>query len=1452
MLLIIIFSVPSVQTYAAKKVTDDLNETYDTDIQIDRLGLNWKAELDIRKIFITDHHNDTLIYVNSLQTSILSIRNLINGNLDFDYADLSEAKLYVCTYKDETNDNLSIFAEKFDTGEKSETPFSLTSNTVSLSNSKIKITDYNLENPYVFDFSEVHLDADDFKITGPNIQAKINGLSLESVRGMSIKKLKADFSYSLEELALMSLDLESESSMIRGDITLKYGGKGMGDFENNVTILANLKNTELATDDLNAFYDEFGSNQTLRLDGDFEGTLNNFTFYISSLSTGNTELSGSYSFQNLLNEEETYHMSAKNHRIATNYYDMRRLMPRLLGDNLPKELKNLGNFTFAGITELTEKELETNSSIYSQIGSVKVDAKIGNINNSEKATYQGFINLNDFNLGKIAGTTSLGKISADLNIDGKGFTQEALNTQVSGTIASLNFEGYQYRNITLTGNLKQPIFNGELSVNDPNLRLNFKGLIDVSKKFNQYDFEADIEFAELNNLNLIERDSVSVFAGRVIMDMDGTTFDDAKGTILFKESFYQTEEDDFYFDDFQVISSFDGPIRTIEIDSPDIIQGSISGEFLVEDIPNLFRNGIGSIYANYIPKEVTTNQYIDYEFEIYNKIVELFVPQLKLGENTRVRGSVSSDESKFKLDFRSPEILLLDNYLGKVNVKVDNDNPIYNTYVSIDSIYSGYYDIAELNMINKTINDTLHIRSEFRGGTIKQDNFNLSLYHTINPQGKSVVGVKKSEITYKDNVWFINKFNNNLNKVVFDDNFKSVRIDSLVFRHNDEFIKLAGSLRDSSYKDIKLQFKDVNIGNIVPEVDSLRLQGNMNGRLHFVQKKKAYFPTSNVTIDGVVINEVPFGDLNMNITGNQDLTKYKINTTLINDQVKSINAIGEIDVSMATSQIKMDIDLNDFNLQALSPFGEDVITDIRGNASGNVLVRGAVTAPELNGLIRLKNSGMKIPYLNTDFNLDNSALIQITSNKLEIEETSIVDSRFGTKGTISGNAKHSNFKNWELDLTIDAPDRLLVLNTPPDEDALYYGTCFISGNAKIYGPINELIIDVVATTEEGTTFKIPLSDTESIGDDSFIKFLSPAEKEARISGEIVELKEITGLSLNFELDINEKAEVEVMVDPVNKSTLKGRGAGILLIEINTLGKFRMWGDFLVISGEYDFRYGGIIQKNIEVVSGGSINWQGDPARAMLNLSALYKTEANPSILLDNPAMNRKIPVNVLVDLTGELIQPEINFRIDFPRVSSIVQEELEYKLQNEEQREKQAMFLIASNSFVNDDFQGSGAFGSAIAERVNSLVADIFAQKDSKFKVLPYIVAADRTYDQDNGTELGVQITTQINERILINGKVGVPVGGVNETVVAGDIELQWLVNKDGTLRINFFNRQADVQFIGEDQIFEQGSGISYMVDFDTFRELLNKLFNRKVSLESENELLVIPDDNSPSSLYDK
>ncbi len=1443
--MVIILSIPKVQTYIATKVTTDLNETYGTDINIERLGLNWKGEVDIREIYIEDHHQDTLIYAEQLQTNILSFRNLIAGDLGFGNIDLSHAKLYVKTYKGEEDDNLNIFAEKFNTGESSGNVFSLFGNDLRLTDSHVRISDENQEDPILVELTDVNLQADDFKITGPDVEAQLEELSTKTDFGFDIKNLKGGILYTLEKLELSDITLETEASTINGTIILNHGATGFGDFNNTVEIIADLKNTQIATNDLNTLYNEFGSDQIISVDGNFKGTLNNFDFENVILNTGDSRITGDFTFINLLDKEKPYDIQLKNHNINTSYYELRRFMPRVLGNILPEQIKPLGTVTFVGTTRINGPELTTNTVLRSAIGNVTANAKLGNLDDIDNAYYEGNIKLDQFNLGKIVGTTSLGKTTADLNLKGRGFTQNTVNTEVNGSITVFNFEGYNYQKIKVSGNLRNPLFNGNLTIDDPNLKLDFTGLIDASKQFNQYDFEANVEYAELNKLNLFKRDSVSVFSGKVIMDMDGTSIDDAVGTIKFNNTFYQNEADDFFFADFLILSSFENELRTIEIKSPDIINGKISGNFLIEDIPNLFQNGIGSIYTNYIPSEVTTNQFIDYNFTVYNKVVDLFVPDLQLGENTQIKGSVSSDESKFKLDFRSPEILLFKNYLGKVNVQVDNNNPLYNTYVSVDSIYTGVYEVVDFSLINKTLHDTLYIRSEFKGGTRKEDLFNLSLYHTINQNGKSVVGVKKSDITYKDKVWYINENNNQQNKVVFDDKFKSIRIDSLVLSHENELIQLAGSLSDSTYKNVKVRFKDVNLGNITPYVDSLRLTGNINGSLDLLQKNGLYYPNAALFVDEVIINEVPFGDLDIKVRGNSDLTKYDINTTLTNKDIKSINAVGKIDVSPKNPTIDLNVDLNEFNMQAFSPFGGDVITDIRGFITGSAKVSGDYKSPDIKGRFDLQNSGLKVPYLNTDFNLNDGTQLVVTKDKIAVLKTTITDTKYDTEGTFEGFATHKNFGDWELDLAIET-DRLLVLDTPPEEDALYYGTAFISGTANIAGPIDELVVDVVATTERGTTFKIPISDTESIGDDSFIHFLSPEEKRARISGEQVVTEEIKGLSLNFELDINENAEVEVVVDQVNNSTLTGRGAGILLLEINTLGKFRMWGDFLVIEGIYDFRYGGLIQRKIAVESGGSIVWEGSPERAILNLSAVYKTEANPSILLDNPSFNRDIPVNVYVDLTGELIQPDLKFRVDFPRVSSIVKSELDFKLQNEEERQKQALFLVANNSFVNDNYEGAGTFGSSLlADRVSGLVNQLFADEDNKFKVGLDYQTGSKSPNQETSDRVGITFSTKVSERVLINGKVGVPVGGASESAIAGDLEVQWLINEDGSLRMKFFNRQGDIQFIGEDQIFEQGAGVSYSVDFDTMKELMQRLFNKKLTRAKEEEIPVLPDDNS-------
>ena len=81
-------------------------------------------------------------------------------------------------------------------------------------------------------------------------------------------------------------------------------------------------------------------------------------------------------------------------------------------------------------------------------------------------------------------------------------------TLLNQILRCLVFENYNYKNITLSGNFKHPLFDGELNIDDPNLMLTFNGLIDVSKKLNRFDFKTDIKYAELNKLKLIKNEHI--------------------------------------------------------------------------------------------------------------------------------------------------------------------------------------------------------------------------------------------------------------------------------------------------------------------------------------------------------------------------------------------------------------------------------------------------------------------------------------------------------------------------------------------------------------------------------------------------------------------------------------------------------------------------------------------------------------------------------------------------------------------------------------------------------------------------------------------------------------------------------------------------------------------------------------------------------------------------------
>ncbi len=47
-------------------------------------------------------------------------------------------------------------------------------------------------------------------------------------------------------------------------------------------------------------------------------------------------------------------------------------------------------------------------------------------------------------------------------------------------------------------------------------------------------------------------------------------------------------------------------------------------------------------------------------------------------------------------------------------------------------------------------------------------------------------------------------------------------------------------------------------------------------------------------------------------------------------------------------------------------------------------------------------------------------------------------------------------------------------------------------------------------------------------------------------------------------------------------------------------------------------------------------------------------------------------------------------------------------------------------------------------------------------------------------------------------------------------------------LNAHVFNRENDINYVGEGIGYTQGLGITYNVEFDTFKEMMQKIFNSK------------------------
>jgi len=768
------------------------------------------------------------------------------------------------------------------------------------------------------------------------------------------------------------------------------------------------------------------------------------------------------------------------------------------------------------------------------------------------------------------------------------------------------------------------------------------------------------------------------------------------------------------------------------------------------------------------------------------------------------------------------------------NNTLDGSIEIYSDNINIESSLSG-------NILNKIFNveSKIDIKGEDRSGNIEFSTQSNLLINLSNPNN-IISFLKLNQLYFKNsNDEFKLKNLFELNKIL-DTNFinqKSefdfeISLSERLFQIDSflgERLKINGYYRDSNDLNLDIKVSNVFFKNFF-DINKNPISGSINSDININRSLENRTFRLDSNLSNLQIKDYDLGELNVNVFGNTDYNSYAINIDLSKEEFTSIKGEGSIIVTNEDPNIDIDFIIEELDISFIEKIGSNnTISNISSIVSGEINLWGKSGNIQHNGKLFLNQTKFIVPYLNIEYLLSENSEIDLYNQNFEFNNVNIKTEANNSPTSLVGKITHQDYKNWNLDLDFKS-ERLYILNKQYNETEGFYGKAYMGGDIKINGPTNQVSININGVTKSGTSITIPQSNNYTIDDFSFITFTDlNSYPQQLLDSESISNNINKTLDLNMNLEINDSAEVEITIDQETGSYISGKGNGDLLMEIDSDGKFNIYGDYTTNEGIYNFRNLALIDKKFQLKKGGTITWDGDPLSAQMNIQATYEVPggANPALLLDNPNFNKKIPTDVDIKLTGELTKPDNpDFEIFFPNTSSTVTSEINYRLNDPEVRQLQAISLLTQGIFINEVSVSIEGVTNNIYEKVSEVFSDILGGSQGPLEVGLNYLQGDKSEILDIKTEdrFGVTLSTKISDKILFNGKIGVPIGGIEETLIIGDVQVDFILNEDGTLRAKVFNKENEFRYIGDELGYTQGIGLSYQVDFQTFRSLLSKI----------------------------
>ncbi len=1307
--------------------------------------------------------------------------------------------------------------------------------------------------------ADIQIHLEDFEMEDWVFQAASRQFSLKESSGFVLNNLTANKSLvAPKRVELRGMDLITPYTHLRDSLIFEFDKyPDFKDFKNKVKMHAYFNNAHVALRDIMHFgpklkNDAFfatNKNEVLYLDGLIKGKVTSLDGRDIKLKLGELLVfDGKFDLHDLMDSKETVIMMKVN-RLKTSLETLTQMIPNL---SFPPNFEKLGNLDFVGNVTGVFGNFAIDGVLNSDMGAA--DLNLGfDINDSwDAATYHGELELIDFNLKEWTGNNDLGNVTLSAEVkNGVGLVLETANAELNASIDRFWYKGYLYENLTMKGALDQNSFAGDFAIQDENIDFVFDGAISFEQALPEFKFKANVNELDLKALKLSPKDFN--FSGDIDLKLRGSNIDDLQGFATFYDVNIEHNQADTY-----LIDSL--KIRSAVNQDRDKVWRFNSEMFTAKVVGDFETSKVGEAVLQFIEKNY---EGVANRFNIHSKEDQSFVDNRFVLDLNIINSKNFTNLLDAKLDTITNLNLTLGFDYAQDSFLIDLDLPTFKyDNITLDGITLDSRGMEKQTGLNFRVNGT-NINDQFRLAPlsilslIENDYADFSINtkdlnadtDRLNLSGNiSLVGdlfsisFLPTDLIILNDKWDIAEDNNiQIGKdYVKTNNFVLSRGDRIVSVKNvgDKGIDLGVTGFNTSYINKIWSYKNLQFDGIY----------TINTRVNDVFKLEDI--AIDAQVDSFLINEDSFGQLILEASADNIKSPISLKLNTLNGAqflrgsgtYNPPNMTAGTGLKSQANYLDVGFTLNRFPLDIAEYFVTSGISNTVGEFTAKLSFDGVLPKPKMDGEITIFEGATTLDYTKTRYNINNQKVKMTDEYLFDVSDGYITD-QFGNKAFLTGGITHDFFGKLGLNVLVRS-DNFQVINTTKGDNDIYYGTTMAKGDIYFSGDFDQTNIDIKAETTRGTKIFFPFSSGNSIEETSFIRFVNKQDTVETKS----EATKFRGIKLHMEMEMNDLAEFQLIFDEQAGDVMKGTGFGAVKMDMTRQGDISMYGQYEIEQGEYLFTLFNLVNKPFTVKRGGTIEWTGDPYNALINIDADYAgLHAPPENFIleylntENAEAKQSTDVVVSMNLTEQLLKPEIAFDISFPNLVGELKNYTDSKVRairlDQNELNRQVFGLIVIGGFLPSD-QG-GLQGRELLTGINTiseflsnqlsmyLTEFISSAVSSEFLSLEDFDVAYNVYESSfinnintlgTGHEVHLRQRSRIKDRWVVNAGWDIDLGGSyiqsDEALWGTDIILEYELTKDRRLKIRGYYKNEPELLGGRKN--NTGLGLSFRREFDS------------------------------------